>query len=200
MIDLQGHPDRERWNARYAAEPPRFEPHPLVAAALAAGMPDGPVLELACGRSGSALALAAAGRRVTAVDISDLALRQLRAEARRRNLDDLLECVLADVPSYDPGRERYALVLATHYWDAAAFDAACGAVAPEGLLGWEALAYQPGVDTEPGPWRVVHGDLSARLPARFVVLEETAQQAGTRRSTRLLARASRVAHPPRIIR
>lgn len=190
MSGLRGHPDRERWNARYAAEPPRFESHPLVAAAFAAGLPDGPVLELACGRSGSALELAAAGRRVTAVDISDLALRHLGDEARRRHLDDRIERVLADVPSYEPGRRRYAFVLATRYWDPTAFDAACAAVAPGGLLGWEALCYEPGVDRDPGPWRVPHGELSARLPARFEVLEELALQAGSRRSTRLLARAA----------
>ncbi|MFW6091253.1 MAG: class I SAM-dependent methyltransferase [Actinomycetota bacterium] len=186
MTDLEGHPDRERWNARYAAEPPRFEPHPLVAAAFAAGLPDGPVLELACGRSGSALELAAAGRRVTAVDVSDLALRQLGDEACRRHLDDRIERVLADVPSYDPGPGRYAFVLATRYWDAAAFDVACAAVAPGGLLGWEALRCEPGDDRDCGPWRVRHGELSARLPARFTVLDETA----TPRSTRLLARAA----------
>ena len=50
--------DAARWNARYAEGAPTFEPHPFVAEAFAAGFPEGPVLELACGRSGSALALA----------------------------------------------------------------------------------------------------------------------------------------------
>src|SRR6185437_5582304 len=67
--DLEGHPDRLKWNARYrhlfAA---RFTPHPLAAAALALPLPGGPVLDLASGPSGSALAAAAAGREVTAVD------------------------------------------------------------------------------------------------------------------------------------
>lgn len=182
MIDRQGHPDRERWNARYAAEPPRFEPHPLVAAALAAGMPDGPVLELACGRSGSALALAAIGRAVTAVDISDVALGQLAVEARRRGLAARVECVLADASSYPVVRSRYAFVLATFYWDERAFRAACAGVRPGGLLGWEALAAGPGAC---GPYRIRHGELGARLPADFVVLDER-QPDG--RSTRLLAR------------
>ena len=187
---MHAHPDRLRWNERYAGTPPSFEPHPLVSAALTAGLPDGPVLELACGRSGSALLLAAAGRRVTAMDVSDLALTQLTAEARHRGLADRIECVAADVSSRDHGRERYALVLATHYWDPAAFAAACRAVMPAGLLGWEALAADPEGEGPAQPWRVAHGELSARLPGRFTVLEEQLVVSGGKRSTRLLARAA----------
>lgn len=150
---------------------------------MAAGLPDGPVLELACGRSGSALALAAAGRRVTAVDVSDVALDQLAAEARHRGLADRVECVLADVPAYPGARDRYAFVLATFYWDADAFSLAGAAVGPGGLLGWEALAAATGADA--GPYRVPHGELGARLPRGFDILDEHQPD---ERSTRLLAR------------
>lgn len=54
-------------------------------ATLQFGVPEGPVLELACGRSGTALGLTAAGRCVTAIDVSDTALVQLELEATRRN-------------------------------------------------------------------------------------------------------------------
>ena len=54
-VDLAGHPDRLRWNARYAAgDAGSFAPHPLAVRALALQVPTGPVLELACGPSGSA--------------------------------------------------------------------------------------------------------------------------------------------------
>jgi SAM-dependent methyltransferase len=187
---LHAHPDRLRWNERYADTPPTFEPHPLASAAMAAGLPDGPVLELACGRSGSALLLAEAGRQITAVDVSDLALTQLAAEARRRGLADRIECMEADISSRDHGQQRYALVLATHYWDPAAFAAACRAVMPAGLLGWEALAADPEGEGPAQPWRVAHRELSARLPGRFTVLEEQLVVSGGKRSTRLLARAA----------
>jgi hypothetical protein len=71
------------------------------------------VLELACGRPGSALALAAMGRDGLAVDISGLALGPVAGEAARRGLAPRITTVLADVPSYDSGRSRFALVLAT---------------------------------------------------------------------------------------
>jgi SAM-dependent methyltransferase len=184
------HSDRLRWNARFTSEPPEFDPHPLVGAALTAGLPEGSVLELACGRSGSALALAAAGRRVVAVDVSDIALSQLSAEAEHRRVAARVECVLADAASYDPGEERFALVLATYFWDAAAFTAACTAVMSGGLLGWEALSTEPGAERPAHPWRIRHGELSSRLPQRFTVLDERAIVSGDKRSTRLLARAT----------
>lgn len=177
--------DRNRWNERYAARRPSFTPHPLVTDALAAGPPDGPVLELAGGPSGSALALADQGRAVTVVDVSDLALAQLRDEAARRGLGSRIDRVCADATATLTGGEtarRWALVLATRFWDEAAFTAAAGAVAPGGLLAWEALRQ----DEDPAhPYRVPHGGLSARLPGGFTVLAERA----TATTTRLLARA-----------
>lgn len=168
------HPDRVRWNARYETTSPDFAPHPFVAEALRAGIPDGRVLELACGRSGTALALADAGRDVVAVDVSDLALEQLAAEASRRRVQ--VECVHADATTYTPQGD-FALVVAIRFWDTDVYTRACEAVAPGGLLQWEALASPDG-----GRFRVRPGELRARLPADFEVLsEETAS--GTSRLT-----------------
>ncbi|MCP2252573.1 Thiopurine S-methyltransferase (TPMT) [Prauserella aidingensis] len=182
--------DRNRWNERYAARRPSFAPHPLVTEALAAGPPAGPVLELAGGRSGSALALAGQGRAVTVVDISDLALAQLRDEAARRGLGSRIDRVCADATATLTGEAsaaRWALVLATRFWDEAAFTAGAAAVAPGGLLAWEALRqHERGAEEEPPqPYRVPHGGLSERLPGGFTVLAERA----TDTTTRLLARA-----------
>src|SRR5262245_39828709 len=101
--ELAGHPDRLRWNARYSdGFTPSFTPHPLAQEALALPMPDGPVLELACGPSGSTLLAAAAGRPVTAVDASDVALGMLAGEAGRRGLDCLVTLVQADLGTWRP--------------------------------------------------------------------------------------------------
>jgi SAM-dependent methyltransferase len=184
---LRDHPDRLWWNAGYGDAPsPVFEPHPLIDAAIA-GLPEGPVLELACGRSGSSLPMAAMGRDVLAVDISDLAL--ITGEAARRRLAPRITTVLADVPSYDPGRGRFALVLATYYWDEAAFRAGCAAVAPGGLIGWEALARRLDADAAIArPWAISLGELGARLPPDIEALDERTIDAGGRLSPRLLAR------------
>lgn len=187
---LSHHPDRLRWNLRYRQRTPNFAPHPLVAEALAAQPPPGPVLELACGPSGSALALAAAGRDVVAVDVSDVALHQLAHEARRRGLAGRVECVAADGSSYRPARGRYALVLATRYWDPEAFRSGCRAVSPGGLLAWEALSAPADGAGPAQPWHVPHGELGARLPAGFEVIIERAGRDDRHRFTTLLARRS----------
>jgi SAM-dependent methyltransferase len=201
--DLAEHPDRHRWNARYAGRPPSFQVHDLAAAA-ALILPDGPVLELACGPSGSALAAAAAGRRVTAVDVSDVALRLLGAEAERRGLRQLIDIVHADLEDWRPAARAYALVLCTGYWDREVFGRAAAAVAAAavadaavaggGVLAWQALTAaarvaRPGL---PAAWCLGPGEPAAALPDGFTVIEQSdlspagPDTAGTWR--RLLAR------------
>lgn len=100
---LADHPDRIRWNAKYECADPTeavFAPISWLGDVLQFGVPEGPVLELACGRSGTALGLAAAGRCVTAIDVSDTALVQLELEATRRELADRLTLVHADLCSW----------------------------------------------------------------------------------------------------
>lgn len=179
-IELADHPDRLRWNDRYAGRDAAFTPHPLAVTALAlltAGPPtELPVLELASGPSGSALLAAELGWRVTAVDVSDVGLEQLATEARRRRLGTAVSVVQADVTTWTATRARYSysLVLCTGYWDEAAFGAATAVVAPDGLLAWEALTEQarelrPGL---PAAWCLGPGEPAALLPASFAVLEQ----------------------------
>ncbi len=196
---LTGHPDRLRWDARYGSGTgPGFRPHPLAGQILGPGpygagmdLPAGPVLELACGTSGGALLAAAAGRPVTAVDVSEVALGLLAAEAGRRGVGELITVVHADLRTWQAPAARYALVLCTRYWDAAVIAMAAAAVMPGGLLGWEAftgaaLAARPGMCPD---WCLRPGEPAVLLPAGFTVLEQADQPDAARGSTRrLLAR------------
>ncbi|WP_030171459.1 class I SAM-dependent methyltransferase [Spirillospora albida] len=190
---LAGHPDRLRWNAKYegGADAP---PHPLLQRALALPPPDGPVLDLASGPSGSALAAASAGRRVTAVDISEVALDRLAAEAERRGLAGLITLVHADLGEWRPEPERFALVLCTGYWDAGLFGPAAEAVLPDGgVLAWEAFTAgaacgRPARPQLPAEWCLKAGEPAALLPPGFTVLSQVdVLETGKRR---LLARRS----------
>jgi hypothetical protein len=191
--DLAGHPDRLRWNARYAGGyAASFAAHPLAERALAMPLPDGPVLELASGASGGVLRAAAAGRRVLAVDVSDVALGLLGAEAGRRGLAGLITGIQADLTAWTPEPRGYALVLCTGYWDRAVFASAAAAVADGGLLGWEALtaAARHGRPSLPAAWCLGPGEPATLLPPGFTVLDQAdvpaADGPATRR--RLLAR------------
>jgi SAM-dependent methyltransferase len=170
-----GHPDRLRWNARYAGgSVPSFAPHPLAIRALATDLPDGPVADLACGASGSALLAAARGRQVTAVDISELALGLLGDEARRRGLERLVTLVHADLAAWPLRPRSQALVLCTGWWDRTVFVVAAEAVTAGGLIGWEALtaeARQARPDLSPD-WCLAPGEPASLLPAGFTVLDQ----------------------------
>jgi SAM-dependent methyltransferase len=171
----EDHPDRLRWNARYAGGfVPSFAPHPLAVRALAMDLPDGPVAELACGASGSALLAAARGRQVTAVDISELALGMLRDEARRRGLEHLVTLVHADLATWPLRPRSQALVLCTGFWERAVFGPAADAVAPRGLLGWEAFTAEArqGRPDLPPDWCLAPGEPASLLPAGFTVLDQ----------------------------
>jgi len=191
-----GHPDRARWNARYAAGPaPSFTAHPLAVRALSAGLPGGPVADLACGPSGSALMAAAHGRRVTAVDVSEVALRMLGDEASRRGLGGLITLVHADLSAWAPEPCSYALVLGTGFWNPAVFTAAAGAVAGGGLLAWEALTAEarrvrPAL---PAEWCLAPGEPASLLPPGFTLIDQSDLPGRERR--RLLARRQALGIP-----
>ena len=188
---LAGHPDRQRWNERYASgSAPSFQPHPLAVLALSLRLPPGPVADLACGPSGSALLAARSGLRVTAVDVSDVALSLLRDEACSRGLAELLTLQHMDLGDWRPAAGGYSLVLCTGYWDRALFAAAAGAVRPGGLLAWEsltaaALAERPGLCAG---WCLRPGEPASLLPPGFRVLAEE-DVPGPRPKRRMLARA-----------
>jgi hypothetical protein len=190
--ELAGQPDRLRWNARYECGfEASFDPHPLAVAALSLPLAEGPVCDLASGPSGSALLAAAAGRRVTAVDVSEVALGLLSQEARRRGLSDLITLVHADLRTWHPEPGSYALMLATGYWDREVFAAAVDAVAAGGLIGWEAFTAdarraRPGICAD---WLLGAGEPAGLLPAGFTVLFQRDRPDDRRGATRrLLAR------------
>ena len=160
--------------------------------ALSAELPAGLVLDLASGPSGSALHAAAAGRRVTAVDVSDVALGLLAAEANRRGLTDLVTIVQADLAHYRPAASSFALVLCTGFWDRQVFAAAAAGVAPGGLIGWEQALTARAMRLRPMPppaeWCVSGDEPASLLPPDFEVLEQRDVDGAHTAKRRLLAR------------
>jgi len=77
---------REKWNRRWSERSGEaLFPDPWLVC-HADLLPTGTALDLACGRGGNALFLARRGCQVTALDISEEALRQLASAARTENL------------------------------------------------------------------------------------------------------------------
>ncbi|GAA2449398.1 class I SAM-dependent methyltransferase [Actinomadura vinacea] len=190
------HPDRLRWNAKYQdAQGPSFTAHPVAEQALSLPLPEGPVLDLACGPSGSALLAAGSGRRVTAVDVSEVALERLDREAGRRGLRDLITLVHADLGVWTPPPRAFALVLCTAFWDRRSFAPAAEAVLDGGVLGWEAFTSDARRDRPslPAEWCLYPGEPATHLPGPFVLISQrNVPDEPNAPKRRLLARRGRV--------
>jgi SAM-dependent methyltransferase len=179
--------DAARWDARHAAAAPSWVPHPILAELTARGR----VLELAAGLSGTALALAAAGAQVTAVDVSEVAMRRLAAEASARGLAARVATVVADLEAYVADAAAFDLVLATRFWDAGAFVRAAAAVAPGGTLAWETFRLEERQKYRPGfaaSFCLAEGEPAALLPAGFTVVRVVDLDDGASATRRLVAR------------
>ncbi|MCL6521742.1 MAG: class I SAM-dependent methyltransferase [Firmicutes bacterium] len=141
--------DRRRWNRRYAAgRGPRQEPDPFLVAsrpwllpATDCGGPGGPrprrALDLASGPGGNSLWLAGEGWRVEALDISDVALERLLAEASRRGLDGRVAARRVDLRLWRLPHDQeagYDLALMTWYLERRLLGEMRRAVRPGGLV------------------------------------------------------------------
>ena len=102
-----------------------------------------------------------------------MALDLLAAAARRDGVADLITLVHADLRTWQPVPGQYALVLCTGYWDRAVFGPAARAVAPGGVLAWEAYpaaarARKPSLRPE---WCLAPAEPASLLPPGFQVTE-----------------------------
>lgn len=124
--------DRERWNAKWAERSTgdmavcpllvRYEEH----------LTGGAALDVACGLGQNALWLAARNYRVTAVDISPVALAKGRAEAERRNLS--IEWVEVDLDRYVIPKETFDTIVVTRFLDRVILPSIEKALRPGGWL------------------------------------------------------------------
>lgn len=144
--DAPDHPARERWNQRFAsagAAPGQDAPSEWLVENEALlrelrGHDNLRALDVAAGSGRNALYLAALGFEVDAVDISDVAIDQLRAAAGERGLAvhgqvlNLENAALPDGP--------YDVVVSMNYLQRDLFGALAAALKPGGLLLFETFA------------------------------------------------------------
>ncbi|MCP2163209.1 class I SAM-dependent methyltransferase [Goodfellowiella coeruleoviolacea] len=169
---------RTFWDDLYAARPAaqdRRRPNARLTE-IVTGLPPGEALDLGCGDGGDALWLAERGWRVTAVDISAVAVDRLAALARFHGLGDRVTAVRHDLGGTFPGGE-FDLVCA-HYLHtpfeldrAAVLRSAAHALRPGGRL----LVVDHG-STAPWSW---HQDPDVRYPGPREVAADIALDAAT---------------------
>jgi tellurite methyltransferase len=124
---------REKWDHIYAAD---TEEEPAPAAVLRENahlLPlGGNALDLACGRGGNALFLARRGFRVSAWDISPVAIGRLAGWAERSGL--ALEAAVRDVESVPFPRETFTVITVSRFLARSLTGAILDSLAPGGLL------------------------------------------------------------------
>ncbi|GAB3651644.1 class I SAM-dependent methyltransferase [Glycomyces tarimensis] len=130
--------DAQYWDEKYAGRDRLFsgEPNGVLVTEIA-GMPPGRALDVGCGEGGDALWLARRGWRVTAVDISRIALR--RGAAAGADVADRVTWTRADLTATPPPAGAFDLVTAQYFPlptqpDHAALRGLLDAVAPGGTL------------------------------------------------------------------
>jgi SAM-dependent methyltransferase len=136
-------PRRRSWEERWARGKPPSPPSAFVADVLDAlaradsGGTTAPrrALDVACGAGRHALAAAAHGYQVTAVDYARPALAALRADAAERGLAiGAIHPLAADVETWPIPRARFDLVMVVDFLWRPLFPALRAAVAPGGVL------------------------------------------------------------------
>jgi len=126
--------DIDDWEARYRAMgSPPGDPDPLVKE-IAAGLPPGRALDLACGAGANALWLAERGWDVTAVDRSPAAIEIVRTEAARRDVH--VTALVADLEAHQftIAPDAWDLILMCRYLQRDLFEPSKLGLAPGGVL------------------------------------------------------------------
>ncbi|MFJ8048780.1 class I SAM-dependent methyltransferase [Streptomyces luteogriseus] len=179
------------WDEVYAGRPAAEGPRPnarLTETVTGLGLPPGEALDLGCGEGGDALWLAGQGWRVTAVDISAVAVERLTALAHAHALGERVLAARHDVQeSFPPG--AFDLVCAHYLHTPFGLDrptvlrSAAHALRPGGRLlvvdhgstapwSWNQdpdLRYPSpqevaaGIDLNPGTWTVERADTPRRI-------------------------------------
>jgi SAM-dependent methyltransferase len=93
------------WDEKYRSRPNVWsgQPNPQLIAE-AADLPPGTALDLGCGEGADAIWLASRGWKVTALDVSAVALERARAHAQAAGQDANIEWVQQDLASWVPGQ------------------------------------------------------------------------------------------------
>jgi tellurite methyltransferase len=128
--------ERSHWDARYGARTDRSpRPASLFLCSVLDQLPAGRALDVACGDGRNALALAERGLAVDGVDVSRIALENLRRVFRERGLD--ARVVQCDLENFALQKNLYDVVVNVRYLQRAAFPSLKRAVRDAGVVVFE---------------------------------------------------------------
>ena len=157
------HDDRHRWNERHAATPAptagapdAFEHWPELASMLPT---TGRCVDIACGSGAVTLWLARRGLRVTALDVSDVAIGLLESQATLDGLSARIDARTVDLDDGLPAElTELDLIVCQRFRDRTLYRPMIDRLAIGGLAVVTVLSTVGA--TEPGPFHAAAGELS----------------------------------------
>lgn len=157
---------RVKWDKRYAVSETVPAPIEVLADNMHLLPAAGDALDLACGLGGNALLLARRGLRVSAWDISAVAIERLAQHAAGLPI----EAAVRDVSASPPATDSFDLICVGHYLDRDLCPHLATALRPGGLLFYQTFGVERVDDTGPGdgPYRLQRNEL-LRLFASLTV-------------------------------
>lgn len=161
----------DRWERRYRESPATQRPQ--AAAVLADHVhllpATGDAVDLACGRGGNALLLAASGLQTQAWDYAATALHDLEQRAATEQLT--IDCQCRDVVASPPAADSFDVIVVSHFLDRTIMPALARALRPGGLLFYQTFSRTAVSDAGPGnpAYRLTDNELLQLLPQLQVV-------------------------------
>lgn len=129
--------DKEKWNEKFSV--PDFvagrDPSDWLIQNRDLLSGSGQALDIAAGEGRNAIFAATLGFEVLAVDISEVGLRKAHSLAQEKNLN--IQTLIADLDSYNPGKNAYDLVLCFNFLNRRLFPEIITALKPGGLVFYE---------------------------------------------------------------
>lgn len=142
--------DREllqKWNQRHAEASDAGRVAAVLEQNIHLATPGCRALDLACGRGANALFMAQQGLRVTAWDLSPVAIERLRSESRASGVS--VDSAVRDVIALPPDSASFDLILVSFFLHRELAPAISQALSPGGLLFYQ--TYSRAAVTDEGP-------------------------------------------------
>lgn len=139
--------DQNKWNQKYSEKLQDMkvpEPNPRLKK-IASYLSGGKALDLACGLGANSIFLAQLDYQVEAIDISDVAIRQLHELAAQNNL--IINARVCDLTNEKLGETgQFDLIVMTYYLDRSLFPALTDLIKDKGYFFMETFYQTPGTD------------------------------------------------------
>ena len=183
---------RQKWDQRHTSAAGVGEVAAVMAENIHLLPATGSALDLACGRGASAIRLAQAGLRVTAWDLSPVAIERLDSAAREQAVS--VDAEVRDVIARPPEPESFDLILVSYFLERGLTPAIIRALRPGGLLFYQTFSIDAVSDCGPSnpAFRLQQNELLALFwPLKVVFYREEGRigngQLGTRDIAMLVA-------------